>query len=55
MKSGNLNFLESSGPLQGCDGSDLFYLLNFLLTYLLNYLLTYLFGDRGGTVVKVLC
>ena len=27
MKSGNLNFLESSGPLQACNGTDLpFYL-----------------------------
>ena len=23
MKSGNLNFLESSGPLQACNGTDL--------------------------------
>jgi len=29
MKSGNLNFLEPSGPLQACNGTDLtFYLLN---------------------------
>jgi len=28
MKSGNLNFLEPSGPLQACNGTDLpFYLL----------------------------
>jgi len=27
MKSGNLNFLEPSGPLQACNGTDLpFYL-----------------------------
>ena len=24
MKSGNLNFLEPSGPLQACNGTDLF-------------------------------
>ena len=23
MKSGNLNFLESSGPLRACNGTDL--------------------------------
>jgi len=25
MKSGNLNFLEPSGPLQACNGTALFY------------------------------
>jgi len=24
MKSGNLNFLETSGPLQACNGTDLY-------------------------------
>ena len=27
MKSGNLNFLEPSGPLQACNGTDFFYVL----------------------------
>ena len=26
MKSGNLNFLEPSGPLQACNGTDLLFL-----------------------------
>ena len=43
MNSGNLNFLEPSGPLQACNGTAL-----PLPLHLLN-------GDRGGTVVKVLC
>jgi hypothetical protein len=35
MKSGNLNFLEPSGPLQACNGAALFYfiLLYFTLLY----------------------
>ena len=37
MKSGNLNFMEPSGPLRARNGTDL------------------PLGDRGGTVVKVLC
>jgi len=35
MKSGNLNFLEPSGPLQACNGTAL-----PLVTYILTYLLT---------------
>jgi hypothetical protein len=27
MKSGNLNFLETSGPLQACNGTDLSFTL----------------------------
>ena len=27
MKSGNLNFLEPSGPLQACNGTNLFFLI----------------------------
>ena len=35
MKSANLNFLEPSGPLQACNGTDLtFTLFTYLLTYL---------------------
>ena len=41
MKSGNLNFLEPSGPLQACNGTAL-----PLQIYC---------GGRGGSVVKVLC
>ena len=37
MKSGNLNFLEPSGPLQACNGT------NLLLPYIL--VLEDLFGD----------
>ena len=46
MKSGNLNFLEPSGPLQACNGTalplPLPYLYTYLLTHFLTYLLTYL-------------
>jgi len=31
MKSGNLNFLETSGPLQACNGTGLLYLYLYLL------------------------
>ena len=30
MKSGNLNFLEASGPLQACNGTDLSYIQIYL-------------------------
>ena len=33
MKSGNLNFLEQSGPLQACNGSDLPLPLALLLPF----------------------
>jgi len=37
MTSGNLNFLEPSGPLQACNGTALPYLfIYFLPSYLLN-------------------
>ena len=43
MKSGKLNFLESSGPVQVCNGTALPLLLPLpLRTYILTYLLTYL-------------
>ena len=55
MKSGNLNFLETCGPLQACNGTALplpllyecliIYIkctFNYLLNYLLTYSLTYL-------------
>ena len=29
MKSGNLNFLENSGPLKGCNGTALAFYFNF--------------------------
>ena len=29
MKSGNLNFLETSGPVQACNGTDLLFVLKF--------------------------
>jgi len=31
MKSGNLNFLEPSGPLQACNGTDLPFSLLYLV------------------------
>ena len=43
-KSGNLNFLKPSGPVQVCDGTGLIiYLFIYLFTYLLIYLFIYLF------------
>ena len=36
-KSGNLNFLENSGPVQACNGTDLLILLTCLLAYLLTH------------------
>ena len=33
MKSGNLNFLEPSGPLQACNGTDLPFLLQYVMSY----------------------
>ena len=32
MKSGNLNFLEPSGPLQACNGTDLPFLTTKVYT-----------------------
>ena len=53
MKSGNLNFLEPSGPLQACNGTDLALLENFnssirLLPYIIleYYLLWPTVGER---------
>ena len=34
MKSGNLNFLEPSGPLQACNGNVLLLLVNNLFVHL---------------------
>ena len=34
MKSGNLNFLEPSGPLQACNGTALLYFTNLSFTNL---------------------
>jgi len=39
MKSGNLNFLEPSRPVQACNGTALHFTLR----------------GRAGTMVKVLC
>jgi hypothetical protein len=42
MKSGNLNFLEPSGPLQACDGTDLpFY------NYITNTQYNYFISNKG--------
>ena len=35
MKSGNLNFLEPSGPLQACNGTDLYKLIQDLNSYII--------------------
>jgi len=41
MKSGNLNFLETCGPLRACDGTDLtFYYINYI--FLVEYFFTML-------------
>ena len=37
MKSGNLNFLEPSGPLQACNGTDVNFFFTVLYYTLLNY------------------
>ena len=38
MKSGNLNFLEISGPLQACNGTDLTLPVEIIVTYhVINY------------------
>ena len=34
MKSGNLNFLEPSGPVQACNGTDLPFFVSKRVTYL---------------------
>ena len=39
MKSGNLNFLEPSGPLQACKGTALLFITHYLLTQDKNILL----------------
>ena len=33
MKSGNLNFLEPSGPLQACNGTALPFITDFIQTW----------------------
>ena len=38
MKYGNLNFLEPSGPVQACNGTDLSSLYMFLLLLFWNFL-----------------
>jgi len=42
MKSGNLNFLEPSGPLQACNGTALPFFLPFCYKLYLHVLLVYL-------------
>jgi hypothetical protein len=46
MKSGNRNFLEPSGPLQACNGSDCCYVLNMV------YETTKLTQQSVGTVTS---
>jgi len=41
MKSGSLNFLEPSGPVQACNGTAFTYLLSFYFFILLTYVLTH--------------
>jgi len=38
MKSENLNFLEPSGPLQACNGTDLTYILYVYFIYIYIYI-----------------
>ena len=57
MKSGNLNFLEPSGPLQACNGTALPLLLLLLLLLLLFHVPCFLYGyetlrkEHEGTTV----
>jgi hypothetical protein len=48
MKSGNLNFLEPSGPLQACNGTAL------PLPIIIIIIIVIIIGARGGVVVKAL-
>ena len=41
MKSGNLNFLKPSGPLQVCNGADLPFLLIFIILRIFYWMLLY--------------
>jgi len=49
MKSGNLNFLEDSEPLQDCNGTDLpFLLLRFSYIIYLNDMFRPFLGSYSG-------
>ena len=48
MKSGNLNFLEPSGPLQVCNGTDLPFYLNNIVYYQKKFVNLFHTGDWGG-------
>jgi len=41
MRSGNLNFLEPSGPLQVCNGTALPYIYIYIYIYIHTYIHTY--------------
>jgi hypothetical protein len=44
MKSGNLNFLEPSGPLQACNGTALHFTVKLIPVVM------FLFSDKTGNV-----
>ena len=48
MKSGNLNFLEPSGPLQACNGTDLPFLICLLTT-------EFLLGIHFSRIIRSQC
>jgi hypothetical protein len=69
MKSGSLNFLEPSGPLQACNGTSLPFLLHLVLVvhgakqvkkYICRYFMndpaeTVIFGDNCNIYIKDCC
>jgi len=55
MKSGNLNFLEPSGPLQACNGTDLAVSLSVLWTLLAVCRFAYFFYETSETVSVKFC
>jgi hypothetical protein len=54
MKSGNLNFLETSGPLQVCNGTALpFFIAIILLLMSFEYVIMYEFTSEVSLVTKL--
>ena len=54
MKSENLNFLEPSGPLQACNGTDLTYILYVYFIYIYIYIyMKYTYSIKSN--VLMLC
>ena len=55
MKSGNFNFLEPSGPLQACNGTDLLHCLSFPCPYDINALFISVVFLVSSFIVESLC